>query len=282
MKYIIPFLLLPGLISCQEKAPKPQGRANPAPISMFTDAPRDPVPDPTLLISLSVYRISVPARAVSHNEGFWKHVNEDNLVDVGTHDILFSNGFRAGVAPRSDWDYFKNILESNPVMSQLTRSSSMEAASFELPLKQNVIDQFIFYFHPTNGLIGQKYDRCNNSLMIRFEPTPKRPGFVRITVTPRLLSERTELVWTVRNNVRELTFEHPDTLFEMKLTVDVPLDQFLIVAPSQEADASSSLGRKFLYHESNGQEFESLLLISPQPFQLDKNSGGKPTTAPGK
>ena len=42
-----------------------------------------------------------------------------------------------------------------------------------------------------------------------------------------------------------------------------------------------SLGRKFLYHENNGQEFESLLLISPQPFMLEKPTT-KPTTAPAR
>ena len=108
------------------------------------------------------------------------------------------------------------------------------------------------------------------------EPEPRKPGDVRVTVTPLLRAERTELKYTIRNEVQELNFVHPEYLFDMKLSVDVPIDQFLIIAPSPDADSSTSLGRNFLYQEGEGQEFEQMLIISPQAFQMEK----KPTTAP--
>ena len=87
-------------------------------------------------------------------------------------------------------------------------------------------------------------------------------------------------MFTVRNEVHELKFVQPEFLFDMKLSVDVPLDHFLIIAPSPEADISSSLGRRFLYLDGNGQQFEQMLLISPQPFQLNKKPTSQPTSAP--
>ena len=66
----------------------------------------------------------------------------------------------------------------------------------------------------------------------------------------------------------------------MKLSVDVPLDHFLIVAPSTDSDISTSLGRRFLYLDGNGQEFEQVLLISPQPFQFNEKASTQPTTLP--
>ena len=282
LRFTYTTLLCTLLSSCGTKPPQPDSAAQPQRISIFPPStPRDATPEPRMMITLNIYRISVPAKAVSHNEEFWKHVTEDKLVDVGTHDVLFANGFRVGIAPRSDYDYFKKILESNPVISQFTRSTSLDAGEFELALKKDVLSQFIFYFHPTNGLTGQQYERCDNSLTIRFEPARKEPGNVLVTVTPLLRSQRTELVWSVRNESREITFDHPKQLFDLSLKVDVPLDHFLIIAPSAEADESSSLGRKFLYHEDKGQEFESLLLISPQPFLLEKPTTN-PSTAPAR
>jgi len=37
-------------------------------------------------VNLSVYRISLPVGAVSRNEAFWKHVSEDGVVDITTHE----------------------------------------------------------------------------------------------------------------------------------------------------------------------------------------------------
>jgi hypothetical protein len=278
----MPLLLCTLLVACsskpqQKQQQQPPFAQQPQAISIFPTSPHDAQPETRLLVTLNVYRITVPAKAISHNEGFWKHVNEDKLVDVGTHDRLMANGFRVGVAPQSDYEYFKNILETNPVISQLTRSTSMDATEFELPLKKDVHDQFIFYFDPADGLIGQQYDRCDNSLMIRFESAPKEPGNVLISVTPMLRAQRTELLWTIRNESREISFQHPESKFKMKLSVNVPQDHFLIIAPSVEADESTSLGHKFLRHESPGQEFESLLLISPQPFQIKDKPATNPT-----
>lgn len=280
--FFIPLLCL-SLAGCGDTAQKPKDNAATPSLSMFPTAPVNPHdanPAPSLFVNLTVYRLALPAKSISHNEDFWKHVNEDDAVDVGTHELLFANGFRVGVAPRGDWDYFKKILELHNVLSQQTGSSGQTGNTIEMPLKEKILQQFITWFHPTNGLVGQVYDRSDNLMTIRFETVPKNPGDVRVTVTPLIRAERTELMYTVRNEIQELNFVQPEHLFDLKLSVDVPLDHFLIIAPSGDADLSTSLGRKFLYQQANGQEFEQVLLISPQPFQFEKKPTTGPATAP--
>jgi hypothetical protein len=281
MKKLPWLVIVAALAGCANKpSAKPAPQAKP---TFFNAAPavgpRDAVPDPQLVVSLTVYQLSVPARSVSRNEEFWKHANEDGIVDVGTHDLLFANGVRVGVAPRPEWEYFKHILEANSVVTQQSGATggSMGTA-LELPLKKDVLQQYLMWFHPTSGLIGQVYDRCDNSMVIHFMPVPKRLGTVRVTVTPKLLAERTELMYTVRNEIQELNFRRPEYLFDMRLSVDVPLDNFLIVAPSADAEAQTSIGNRFLNHERNGEEYETVLLISPQPFRFEEKKAG-PTTA---
>ena len=281
MKTLFSVLMLSLLAGCH---PEGGSKANTdQKLSLFPPpaaAKRDANPEPSLLVHLSVYRILVPAKSISHNEEFWKHVSEDEALDVGAHDLLFANGFRAGLAPRADWDYFKQIIESNNIVSQMTAASGVTTSSFEIPVKSKILKQFITFFHPINGLVGQMYDRCENSIAVRFEPVPRKPGEVRVTVTPLLRAERTELLYTNRNEVWEYNFVHPEYLFDLKLSVDVPIDQFLIVAPSPDADVSTSLGRKFLYQDGEGQEFEQMLLISPQPFRLEKKATTVPSSPP--
>ncbi len=237
------------------------------------DVPQDAVPEPMLLVHLTVYRVLVPARAISHDEEFWKHIDE-HAVDASTYEQLYMNGIRVGVAPRTDWDYFKKILESDAPVTQVTQATSV-AATIEMPVNKDVAEQFIAYYHPLNGLVGQMYGRSENAITVRFGPVPRHPGDVRLTVTPLVRSQRTEVQYTVRNEEMVRDFVRPEYLFDIKLMVDVPLNNFLVVAPSADADNSSSLGRKFLYTDGNGQQFEQVLLISPQPFQFEK-----PTTAP--
>ena len=274
-----PLLLLSLLIGCA-KTPS-AATTNPTTLVTFPvpAAPtHDANPAPPLFVTLSVYRLAVPAKSISHNEEFWKHVNEDDALDIGAHDRLFANGFRVGIAERGDWDYFKNILESDEVISQQSESSGVVASELKLLLRDKITQQYITWFHPTHGLIGQVYDRCENLVSIHFEALPKKIGSVRVSLTPVIRAERTELIYTIRDEIQELEFKQPEYFFDLKLAVDVPLDHFLLIAPSSDADLSTSLGRKFLYQESKGQEFEQILLISPQPFQFAK----KPTTMPAK
>jgi hypothetical protein len=283
MKNLTAILLLALLAACASPtaAPKQQARSKGMAIFPAVPAgPQDAQPEPQLVVSLSIYQIVVPAHTVSANEEFWKHMAEDGVVDVAAHDRLYANGIRVGIAPRADWDYFRNILESNSLICRKTGATGGSApSSLELPLKKNIVQQFITFFHPTNGLVGQMYDRCDNALAIRFEAVPRKVGDVRVTVTPLLRAERTELMYTVRDEPQELKFTRPEYFFDLKLGVDIPLDNFLVIAPSTDAELSTSIGRRFLFQESDGQEFETVFVISPQPFQVQEKDA-TPTTQP--
>lgn len=246
--------------------------------------PGDAQPDPRIVVQLNVYKLTVPARAVSHNEEFWKHVDEATAVDVAQHDVLFTNGFRVGVAPREDWDYFKAILERDTVISQLTGSGGLGGSAIDMPFKQGAPEDTIFYLHPTKGLVGQIYDKHDESMNITFKPVPRHAGDVRISATPLFVSQRTEIFYTARNEAQPHSmFGHKEYQFDLNLQVDVPLDHFLIIAPSADAtDLTASLGHKMMCFDVNGEQFETVLVLSPQPFVFDSPTAPatQPTTKP--
>jgi hypothetical protein len=238
----------------------------------------DPQADPRLVVQLIAYKLTVPARAVSHSEEFWKHVNEE-AIDIGQHDTLFANGFRVGIAPRSDWEYFRNILERENVVTQISGSSGLGGHALELPLKFAVPEDTVMYIDPQHGLSGQIYERCDELINIHFEPVPRKPGDVRLEVTPLFRSVRSEIKYTLGGPLTYV-FTHHDYLFNLKAQVDVPLDNFLILAPSSDADRTSSLGHKLLRSVGEGKEYETVLLLAPQPFQFENPP--EPATQPSQ
>ena len=229
----------------------------------------DAQPEPAMLVNLSIYRILVPSKTISRNEDFWKHAIEDEPLDVAVRERLLANGFRVGIASRNDWPFFKNAMENYSLISQMTGTASTTASQIEMPVKTGLMSQRLLWLHSDYGLIGDMYDKSENVLTVHFVPIRRRPGDVRISLTPMIRVERTEIKYTVRNEAQELTFVHPEYIFDLRLMADIPLDHFLIVGTSTHADAATSLGRAFLIQENNGQEYEQLLLISPQPFQLN-------------
>src|SRR5438105_15922029 len=102
MRKPLRLLLLPLLAGCASKPPNPDtgtaaGTTKPQPMVVFpheAPGPKDARPEPSLLVSLSVYRITIPVRTVSHNEEFWKHVVDAGPIDAGTHQLLFANRLR--------------------------------------------------------------------------------------------------------------------------------------------------------------------------------------------
>ena len=276
--FLMPLLMLTG---CPEKPV----RNNPDTVHQLTafQSPKasayDPQPEPEMLVNLSIYRILVPSRTISRNEEFWKHAIEDEPLDVKVRDRLLANGFRVGIASRADWSYFKEALEQYPVISQMTGTASSVASNIELPMRTGLTTQRILWMHPTHGLVGDLYDKSDNVMTLYFQPIRRRPGDVRLSLTPMIRAERTEIKYTIRNETQELNFVRPEYFFDLRLTADIPLDHFLIISPSSEADAVSSLGQAFLYQEKSGQQFEQLILISPQPFQLNAPAT-KPATKP--
>src|SRR5690348_6583393 len=75
--------------------------------------PKDAQPAIPILFQLEVYSLPLPYGTISHNEDFWKRINEQ-CISVGLYDALYKNGIRVGEAPYSEFAQFKKVIEDNP------------------------------------------------------------------------------------------------------------------------------------------------------------------------
>ncbi len=264
---------------------KPPTPPTPAPAKLnsgfFTSdehlSSEDATPPVQLLIQLTSFKITVPAGTVSRSEEFWKHIDE-HAVDVPTYEQLFKNGVRVGVAASSEWDYLKDILKQNPAITQPSAYAGREAKDVEIDLKMGVPFQNLFYYDTRGDLVGRTFERCDNVMRVAFQPAPRKPGTVRLAMCPVVRSLRERLVAIGDINTRTIQFVHPEQFFELNLTADIPLDGFLVVAPSEESKWPTSLGNNFLVNDGPAEQTETLLIFRPMVYR--SRIGSVATTRP--
>lgn len=237
----------------------------------------DATPHVEYLIQLTSFKITVPAGAVSRSEEFWKHIDE-HAVDVPTYEQLYKNGVRVGVAASSEWDYLKDILKQNPAITQPSAYAGREAKDIEMDLKMAVPFQNLFYYDTRGDLVGRTFERCDNVMRVAFQPAPRKPGSVRLAMCPVVRSLRERLVAIGDVNTRTIQFVHPEQFFELNLTADIPLDGFLVVAPSEESKWPTSLGNNFLVNDGPAEQTETLLIFRPMVYR--SRIGSVATTQP--
>jgi hypothetical protein len=237
-------------------------------------APKDPPPPLQLATKFEIYDITLPAGAVSRSEPFWKIVDEEQI-DPGTYDVLRRNGVRIGVAPVTDWPALRDQIADLPSTTQMMSVTGREATNVELPMKKDVVDQNIFVYMPDGTLVGRTFEKCENILAFSFQQTPRKPGELRVALSPLVRGTRKHLVYTAMGNEGEFSYVRTERALDVNLRAEIPLDHLLIVAPSDEARTASSVGHAFLMTEGPAEKQEHVLVMVPRMFRIENEPTAK-------
>jgi hypothetical protein len=253
----------------------PPGRIN---VHNFTLVPitSDPATQPAnvlrhdpIYIFLDMYRLRLPFGAVSANDAFWAQVNERAL-GAPQSRLLFRNGIRAGTASVDHWDYFKCLIDQYPTRSQKSTLTGGDGQGVELEIRSGVAAQTIFYFDGDGQLHGRTYDTADDLLAIHFQPSTRAYANVRISLCPIIRATRKRLEYTPLNNPRQVQYVTPEKLYDLGLTADLPPGQFLILAPSPEAQYPTRLGHVFLVEDGSAERYEQVLIIVPHIYRAEE------------
>ncbi|MEO6437236.1 MAG: hypothetical protein ABIP55_15955 [Tepidisphaeraceae bacterium] len=218
---------------------------------------------------VDIYVLQVPQGTVSRNDEFWKRIDE-HAVDVSTYDLLYKNGVRIGQGHAREWDHFRRVMDEYPAVTKSTSLVSVESKPVELPLRKDVTAQDICYFDAGNVLHGQSFDACENYLTITLQPAPRKPGTMRLALCPTVRSVRKRLQFSPLNHEQEVLFTAPEKLYNLNLSCDVPLDHFLVIAPSSEATWRTSVGNTFFITEGPAEKLENVLLVVPRLMRIEQ------------
>jgi hypothetical protein len=273
---VVALLLLTGCLPTPGTPPPPQAKTGEVKAGqrLVADqstpaqaAPQDAPEAVGIVIQFEIWELHVPYGTVSRNEDFWKRINE-NVVDVETADRMWRNGVRIGEAPIDEWPYFKGIIEQNPARSRQQVHMAREAKTIELPARGEQRWQDLFFFDSTDRMIGRTFEECENLFTLAFEPAPRRPGTVRMVLCPVVRATRRHLEFVGQRENKTVQYVQAKRLFDLNLRTDIPLDSFLVVAPSSEARIPTSIGANFLTLDGPAERLERVYLFVPRPFVL--------------
>jgi hypothetical protein len=219
-------------------------------------------------LRVEIYQLQVPFGTISKNTEFWKHVDE-NAVDVATYELLLKNGVRVGQAPVAEWDYFRDIMSQYPAVTKQTSLVAAEAKPVELSVRKDIIGQNLFYFDAKHRMQGQTFDMCENVINLTFQQAPRKPNTMRVALCPVVRAAQKRLEWSPMNNEIEISYTAPQRLYDLNLRTDVPVDSFLIIAPSSEATWPTSIGNNFLVTPGDAERMETVLVVVPASIRVE-------------
>jgi hypothetical protein len=234
-----------------------------------------PIPARRRVVKMDVFQLHIPLGAISRSEEFWKHIDEQR-VDVGTYDLLRKNGWRTGIAPTSEWNYFLDIIENYPASPKPTSLSAAPGgggASLELTMSKGIPYQVLSYFDDENRLLLRSYEECENLINISLQQAPRKPGEARVSVCPTVRGtyRRYQMVQGEKGGTeREFRYERPQRLYDLNCQVDVPVDHFFVLAPAPEVKWKTSLGQTFLVQNGGADRYEQVLLLVPRVEEFEE------------
>ena len=71
----------------------------------------------------------------------------------------------------------------------------------------------------------------------------------------------------MNSELGEVRVVAPQRLYDLNLRVDVPMERFLVVAPSGESTWPTSIGNSFFVTNGTAERLETVLLIVPKPLR---------------
>jgi hypothetical protein len=241
-------------------------QAQPTPSSFF-NMPRG--------IDVAFLQFLIPEGKISGSAEFWSHIQEP-VVDEDENDQLNRNGIRVGEAAISSWKDIAPILNKagGSVVSGHFISATTE--DHEIPVSGDLPEETLFYFDD-HGLSGSFYDRCQNYLAFSYGPTPMQSNCVRLELTPLVRGTRKHYEFTALGDPQGIRYVSSDHLYNLGLRVDLPEGKFLVIAPSSQAERTTSIGHQFLTHDANASRRETVMVfVVTRPMPVPPASATQP------
>ena len=215
------------------------------------------------VLGLRIFQLDVPRGRVSGNAELWHRIDEQ-AIDASTYDVLYANGVRVGLGSVAEIDRLRGVLDADASKTLDVVGKGVGRQSQDLAVESNIFEKTLFWFDAAKRPKGRTFQRCETLLTVSFEPTPGTLQSVRVSLAPVVRSTEQKPVILSNGDDYSVELRKETTLFDLKLTADVPLGRFLIVSPSEELRQETSLGRQFFTHEVPGEILERVYVIVPQ------------------
>jgi hypothetical protein len=218
-------------------------------------------------LAFDVLRVEMPIDGVRNSRKVWNHVDELRL-EADLVARLARNGLRVGAASSGSWSAIRAILEAGGARTQKDQMLPQPATPLTMELAAIRESESIFSYGRDNRLVGKTFPAGQKIIQLDYVFHPQLGGCTDVQVGFEVRNDRGEMTWERRDGVIRQTPAYDRHVFEdLAALLTLKAGEFLVVGPSDQADNEYLIGSRFLIHTASGEKTETLLFVTPQPFQ---------------
>ncbi len=218
-------------------------------------------------LAFDVMRVGLPVGGVRDSRKIWNHLDELR-VDPDRTALLARNGFRVGVASSGVWPAIQTILDA--AGASIASENLFPQRGVPLPIRLGSIDEdeSVFSFGRDGRLVGKTFAAGDKVIIIDYALRPQLDGCVDLGVSFEIIRDNQQTVWGQRDGVLQQVPSFDRHRFEdLAALLTLHPGEFLVVGQSDEIGNEYLVGSRFLSERRSGERLETLILLSPQPYQ---------------
>ncbi len=205
----------------------------------------------------------------------WNHVDELRVERAATGRWV-RNGLRVGVGSTASWPAIRAILEAGK--ARVSKDQLLTQAGVPLLIELGAIhdSESIFSYDRDRRLSGRTFAAGTKILQLDYAFHAQLGGVTDLQVGFEIRHDRGEMTWERAGEgiIRQVPAIDRHTFDDLKVAVTVKSGEFLVIGPSEQADNAYLVGSRFLSGGSTGGRVETLLFLTPMPFQTEEAKKG--------
>ncbi|MFH1109359.1 MAG: hypothetical protein V1790_09220 [Planctomycetota bacterium] len=218
-------------------------------------------------LAFDVLRVEMPIDGARNSPKVWNHVDELRL-DSDLVARLARNGLRVGVASSASWSAIRTILEAGRARTQKDQMLPQPGTPLVIELAAIQESESIFSYGRDNRLVGKTFPAGQKTVQLDYAFHPHLGGCTDLEVGFEVRNDRGEMTWERRDGeIRQVPAYDRHVFENLRAALTLKPGEFLVVSPGDQADNEYLIGSRFLMHSASGERSETLLFITPQPFQ---------------
>ena len=218
-------------------------------------------------LAFDVLRVELPIDGVRNSRKVWNHVDELRL-EADLVARLARNGVRVGAASSGSWSPIRAILEAGGARTQKEQMLPQAGAPLTVELAPIQESESIFSYGRDNRLVGKTFPAGQKIIQLDYAYHAPLGGCTDIQVGFEVHKDRGEITWQHQEGVIRQVAAYDRHVFEdLGALLTLKPGEYLVIGPSDQADNEYLIGSRFFIRTASGEKAETLLFVTPQPFQ---------------
>ena len=218
-------------------------------------------------LAFDVLRVELPIDGVRNSRKVWNHVDELRL-EADLVARLARNGLRVGATSSGSWSAIRAVLEAGGARTQKNQILTQPGTPLTLEMASIKESESFFSYGRDNRLVGKTFPAGQKIIQLDYQFHAQLGGCTDVQIGFEVRSDHGEMTWERRDGVIRQAPAYDRHVFEeLAALLTLKPGEFLVVGTSAQADNEYLIGSRFLIHTESGEKTETLLFVTPQPFQ---------------